>query len=133
GPGPRAVARRGAADGRLDARARHPLRSHLRRRALASVDARGGDAAEPLLHEPGAHRRAPLHLRPARRGRPLYRVRGAAARLPRLPVVRRTAARDAARRSGVRLRGRPAGPPGLTRVAVTPSPSRRSFAWTTGT
>src|SRR5438093_13402175 len=88
---------------------------------------------EPLLHEPGAHRRAPLHLRPARRGRPLYRVRGAAARLPRLPVVRRAAARDAARRSGVRLRGRPAGPLGLTRVAVTPSSSRRSFAWTTVT
>src|SRR3989442_8973538 len=60
-------------------------------------------------------------------------VRGAAARLPRLPVVRRTAARDAARRSGVRLRGRPAGPLGLTRVAVTPSSSRRVFAWTTVT
>ena len=58
---------------------------------------------------------------------------GAAARLPRLPVVRRAAARDAARRSGMRLRGRPAGPLGLTRVAVTPSSSRRSFAWTTVT
>src|SRR6185436_18403807 len=69
--------------------------------------ARRSPRAQPVLRQPPAGDGALLRLRSARSRRTLHGLRDAAARLPRLSLVRRRGPPHAPRRREVRLRARP--------------------------